>query len=107
MLQSFRFFIIIGILILLFLPGFAKLQELKGKLADTEAMIRRTQKDNALLEERIAQMKNQEYLEIVAREKMGVVKKGETLVKIIHEGEEELPQVKKPANATKNSVKAE
>lgn len=88
MLQKFRFFIIIGILVLVFLPGFAKLQELKVKLADIEARIRRTQRDNALLEERIAQMDNKEYLEIVAREKMGVVKKGETVIKIIREDED-------------------
>jgi len=88
MLQKFRLFIIIGILVLIFLPGFAKLQELKVKLADIEARIRRTQRDNAFLEERIAQMDNKEYLEIVAREKMGVVKKGETVIKIIREGED-------------------
>jgi cell division protein FtsB len=86
MLKKFRLFIIIGILILLFLPGFAKLQELKQKLSDTEAEILKTQKQNAILEEKIAQMKgNQEYLENVAREKMGVVRKGETVLKIIHE----------------------
>ncbi len=64
------------------------MQELKVKLTDIEARIRRTQRDNALLEERIAQMDNKEYLEIVAREKMGVVKKGETVIKIIREDED-------------------
>ena len=76
MLKSFRFFIIIFILVVLFFPGFAKLQELKSKLADMENEIRKTQSQNALLEEKIAKMSNQAYLEIVAREKMGVVKKG-------------------------------
>ena len=33
-------------------------------------------------------MESHEYLEIVARDKMGVVKKGETVIKIIREGEE-------------------
>ncbi|MBI5873554.1 MAG: septum formation initiator family protein [Candidatus Omnitrophica bacterium] len=88
MLKNLRFFIIIFILVALFLPGFAKLQELKSKLADMEDEIRKTQSQNALLEEKIAKMSNQAYLEIVAREKMGVVKKGETVIKIIREGEE-------------------
>lgn len=90
MLKSLRFFIIIFVLVLLFLPGFAKLQELKQKLKDTDEQIRKTQRDNFLLEERVAQLKNDpHYLEIVAREKMGVVKKGETILKMVHEGEEE------------------
>lgn len=89
MLQKFRLFIIIGILVLIFLPGFAKLQELKLKLSEMESEIRKTQRQNAILEERIAQMRNnKDYLEIVAREKMGVVRKGETVLKIIREGEE-------------------
>jgi cell division protein FtsB len=102
MLKNLRFFIIIFILVALFFPGFAKLQELKSKLADMEDEIRKTQSQNALLEEKIAKMSNQAYLEIVAREKMGVVKKGETVIKIIREGEE-MPIVENStaANATK------
>ncbi len=86
MLKSFRLFIIIFILFLIFLPGFTKMQELRQRLRDAEDNIRKTQRENALLEEKIAQMKtNQEYLEIVAREKMGVVRKGETVIKIVPE----------------------
>ena len=97
MLKSFKFFIIIFILVLVFLPGFAKLQELKQKLRETESRFREAQKQNYLLEEKIAQMKNNsDYLEIVAREKMGVVKKGETVIKLIREGEE--------ANVTSNAI---
>ena len=96
MLKKFRFFTIIIVLILLFLPGFAKLQELKQKLSDIEDEIQKTQREVVLFEKKIAQMKNQEYLEIVAREKMGIVKKGETVIKIIQEGEE--------ANATSANV---
>lgn len=85
MLKKFRLFIIISILVLIYLPGFSRLQELKGKLIETESRIRRTQAENALLEDKIVRMNNQAYLEIVAREKMGVVKKGETVIKIIRE----------------------
>ncbi len=89
MLKKFRFFIIIFILVLVFLPGFAKLQELKQKLAETESKLRESQKQNYFLEEKIGQMRNNpDYLEIVAREKMGVVKKGETVIKLIRDDEE-------------------
>ena len=97
MLQKFRLFIIIFILFLIFLPGFAKMQELRQRLSDIEEKMQKTQRENAILEEKIVQLKgNQEYLEMVAREKMGIVKKGETVIKIIQEGEE--------ANATSANV---
>ena len=88
MLKSFRFIIMMVLLVAAFFPGFAKLQELKWKLSTIENSIRSTQLQNAMLEAKIARMKNQDDLEIVAREKMGVVKKGETVIKIIREGEE-------------------
>jgi cell division protein FtsB len=84
MLKNLRLLIIVVILILIFLPGFAKVQELKARLRDAEENIIKTQRRNAELEETIAKMRNSpEYLEIVAREKMGVVKKGETVIKIV------------------------
>lgn len=86
MLKKFRFFIILGVIVLVFLPGFAKLQELRQKLDSLQGGIVETQQRNAALEEKIAQMKNSpEYLELVAREKMGVVRKGETVIKIVEE----------------------
>ncbi len=103
MLKSFRLFIIIFILFLIFLPGFAKVQELKSRLRDAEERIRRTQKENSELEEKIAQMRNSpEYLEIVAREKMGVVKKGETVLKIVSDEAE----TSVAANATQMNATA-
>jgi cell division protein FtsB len=88
-LKNFRLFLIIFILFLIFLPGFAKLQELKAKLAETEERIRKTQRQNVLLEQRIVQLQNNTAsLEMVAREKMGIVKKGETVLKIVHEDED-------------------
>jgi|GEM_PF-403987 len=99
MLQKFKFFIIIVILILVYLPGFAKLQELKQKLSETEVGVKKALKDIEALEQKIVQMKSQEYLEIVAREKMGVVKKGETVIKIIQAGEE-VPSALNTENAT-------
>jgi len=69
---------------LIFLPGFSKVQELKGRLREAQAKLEETQRQNAALEERIAQLRNDgDSLEMVARERLGVVKKGETIIKII------------------------
>ncbi len=87
-MKNLRLFIILVILFIVFLPGFAKLQELKAKLAETEEKIRKAQRQNVILEQRIAQLQNNTaYLEMVARDKMGIVKKGETVLKIVHEDE--------------------
>ncbi len=69
---------------MIFLPGFSKVQELKGRLREAQAKLEETQRQNAALEERIAQLRNDgDSLEMVARERLGVVKKGETIIKII------------------------
>ncbi len=87
MLKSLWLYIIIGILLLIFLPGFSKIQELEGRLREAQAQLEETQRRNAALEERITQLENDEdSLEMVARERLGVVKKGETVIKIIREG---------------------
>ncbi|MFH0876901.1 MAG: septum formation initiator family protein [Candidatus Omnitrophota bacterium] len=91
-MKKFKFFIIIGILFLVFLPGYVRLQELKTRLVEVEEQIQKIQKENDALEKRIALMQNnQAYLEVVARDKMGVVKKGETVLKIVTEGEPQPP----------------
>ena len=62
------------------------MQELRQRLSDIEEKMQKTQRENAILEEKIVQLKgNQEYLEMVAREKMGVVKKGETVLRFVPE----------------------
>jgi cell division protein FtsB len=86
MLKKFRLLTIIGVLFFIYLPGFSKLQELKQRLNDAESEIRRVHRENYDLEQKIVSMRtDREALEIVAREKMGVVKKGETVLKIISE----------------------
>lgn len=98
-MKNLRLFIILVILFLIFLPGFAKLQELKAKLAETEEKIRKAQRQNAVLEQRIAQMQNNTaYLEMVARDKLGIVKKGETVLRIVHD------DGTVPENTTQNAL---
>ena len=86
MLKSLRFYIIIGILLLVFLPGFSKLQELKGRLREAEDKLVETQAKNIEFEERINQLQTDtDTMEMVARERLGVVKKGETVIRLIRD----------------------
>jgi cell division protein FtsB len=84
MLKTLRLYIIIGVLLLIFLPGFSKIQELRARLQDAEEKLAKTQEANAALEARINLLRtDKDSLEMMARERLGVVKKGETVIKII------------------------
>ena len=84
-----RFFWLFGILVFLsiiFLPSYTKLQELKDKGQDLEIRIKELYVENALLKEELNEVQNSPlYQEKIAREKMGVVRKGEIPIKIIPE----------------------
>jgi len=72
------------LLLILFLPGYTKLQELRDKNSSLELKIKRLNVENALLEQELKRAENDPvYQERVARERMGVVRKGEVPVKII------------------------
>ena len=82
--KAFWLFGIIVFLLVMFLPGYTKLQELREKNTNLEIKIKRLHVDNALLEQELKQAENDPiYQEKIAREKMGVVRKGEVPVKII------------------------
>ena len=82
--RAFWFFGLVVFFLALFLPGFAKLQGLRDKNRDLENKIRRLNIENALLEQEIKKIASDPvYQERVAREKMGVVRKGEIPIKII------------------------
>ena len=69
--------------LVLFLPGYTKLQELKVKNQQLEEKYRKMVVDNSLLYEELKRVKNDPvYQEKIARDKMGVVRKGEIPVKI-------------------------
>jgi len=72
------------IFLVLFLPGFSKLQELRDRNRDLESKIRRLNIENALLEEEMKRVSSDPvYQERIAREKMGIVRKGEIPIKIV------------------------
>ncbi|HOX54786.1 MAG: septum formation initiator family protein [Candidatus Omnitrophica bacterium] len=74
------------IVFIIFLPGYSKLQDLKQKNLELENKIAELQKKNTELTNKEKLLENDPfYLEKVAREKMGVTKKGEVVYKITGE----------------------
>ena len=83
---SFLFFA--GILLVIFLPSFAKIQELRQKNKELEVSVKKLQAENLkFYQEKERLEKDPDYLEHVAREKLGIVKKGEIVYKIVAEEE--------------------
>jgi len=84
--KAFWLFGIAVLLIVLFLPGYARLKQLRDKNRDLEYRIRKLKMENALLGQELKRVENDPlYQEKVAREKMGVVRKGEIPVRIVTE----------------------
>ncbi len=84
--KAFWSFGITAFILVLFIPGFAKLQGLRDKNVDLEDKIRRLSVENALLQQELKRIENDPvYQERIAREKMGIVRKGEIPIKIIPE----------------------
>lgn len=84
--RGFWFFGILVLLLVLFLPGYSKLQELRDKNRDLSGKIKRLVVENSLLQEELRLVKDDPvYQEKIAREKLGVVRKGEVPIHIIGE----------------------
>jgi len=82
--KAFWIFGISVFLLVLFLPGYTKLQELRDKNRELMAKIKHLTIDNYLLQEEIKRIQSDPvYQEKIAREKMGVVRKGEIPIKVI------------------------
>lgn len=82
--NAFWLFGFAALLLAIFLPGYTKLQELRDKNRQLEEKIKRLQVENQMLQHEFRRLENDPlYQEKVAREKMGVVRKGEVPVKIL------------------------
>ena len=82
--NALSLFIIVVVIALLFLPSYSKMQELKQKNQEfVERIAQLEAKNKNLEEERQHLINNPEYLEKVAREKMGLIRQGETVYKIV------------------------
>ena len=79
-------FIITVIVALVFLPSYSKMQELKQKNQELLSKIQYLEVRNKQLQQEQQFLKNNPaYLEKVAREKMGLIRQGETVYKIVQE----------------------
>ena len=81
--NAFLLFGIAFLILVIFLPSFSKVQDIKqrdreyqSRIEDLEAENKRLKEEKRLLEE------DPVYLEKVAREKMGLIKEGEVVYKI-------------------------
>jgi len=84
--KAFWLFGITVFLLIIFLPGYTKLQELKDRKRDLETKIKQLNIENTLLQQELRRIENDPvYQEKIVREKMGIVRKGEIPIKIIPE----------------------
>ena len=81
--KAFWFFGLAVFFLILFLPGYIKLQESRVKNRRLEEKFRKIAIENSLLQEELKRVENDPfYQEKIARDKMGVVRKGEIPIKI-------------------------
>ena len=86
--KAFGFLAVSFILLAVFLPGYTKLQDLKDRNRDLEDKIARLSRENIILHQELARIQTDpDYQEKIAREKMGMVRKGEVPIKIIQPSE--------------------
>jgi len=86
--KAFWIFASAVLLLAMFLPGYTKLQELRDKNRDLQEKILELKKENYRLSQELKRLNTDPvYQEKVAREQMGIVRKGEVPVKIVTPGE--------------------
>lgn len=83
-------FIVAFLILVVFLPTFSKKQEIKQKNIQLEKQIEDFKRENVRLrEEKRLLIEDPVYLERVAREKMGIVRDGEMVYRLIPQEKEE------------------
>ncbi len=71
-------------MLIIFLPGYTKLQELREKNRGLQERIRELKAENSLLQQELKRVQSDPlYQERIAREKLGIVRKGEVPVKLV------------------------
>lgn len=86
MARNFILYLVCAIVLIFFVPGLAKIQELKSRNRFLNDKIIEVKKENLTLKKEVQRLKNDSvYLESVARDKMGVIKKGEVVYHIVGE----------------------
>ena len=79
----FCFLGIVLVILIIFLPGYTKLQELRDRNKDLEVRIEKVKSENELLKNEILRIQHDPiYQEEIVRKKLGVVRKGEVIYRI-------------------------
>lgn len=87
--NPFYLFGLAVILVLVFLPSYQRMQDLKQKNRDYELRMQELVRENSrLTEEKKLLEEDPVYLEKVAREKMGLIKEGEVIYRFTEPVEE-------------------
>ncbi len=82
--KAFSVFAVAILLLIIFLPTYTKIQELRDRNRDLFDKNIALGKENKLLEEQLRRIENDPvYQERILREKMGVVRKDEVPVRIV------------------------
>ena len=85
--KSLTVLVVIGLLII-FLPGFSRLQKLRSKNKSLNDEIVRLQEENQDLEKQIELLETDPfYIEKKARDKLGIGKEGEIRYKVTYDSE--------------------
>jgi len=82
-------FVVAALILFVFLPSYTRMEDLRSKNEEYQKQLVTLKRENMqLIEERRLLKDDPAYLEKVAREKMGLVKEGEVVYKIVPAGEE-------------------
>ncbi len=83
---TLRFFISAAILIVVFLPGFSELQRIRDENDQFKKRIQLLEEHNEKLKHELVKLREDPvYIEKKAREKLGVIKKGEIIYNVPEE----------------------
>jgi len=84
MKSALGLFLLAFVILALFLPSYTKMQDLRYKNAQYKKQIEDLKNEQVRLLEEGRRLKDDpEYLEKVARERMGLIRKGETVYKVV------------------------
>jgi len=76
----FLFLFLLGYLAVSFSTQFVRLQILRRDIAEMRAQVAELQQRNAAIRKELEKLQSRDYIEQVAREKLGLVKPGETTI---------------------------
>jgi len=84
--NAFLLFVLAFVILVIFLPVFSKVQDVKQRDLEYQTRIRELQQENArLAKEQKLLEEDPVYLEKVAREKMGLIREGEVVYQLTPE----------------------